>query len=68
MRSVGEAQRELANHRPDCVLLDLHLPDATGTDALARIAEHDATIPVVVLTGLADEHSAVSALASGAQD
>ncbi len=68
VRSVGEAQRELANHRPDCVLLDLHLPDATGTDALARIAEHDATIPVVVLTGLADEHSAVSALASGAQD
>lgn len=68
VRSVAEARRELANHRPDCVLLDLHLPDATGIDALARIAEHDATIPVVVLTGLADEHFAVSAVASGAQD
>jgi serine phosphatase RsbU (regulator of sigma subunit) len=68
VRSVADAQRELANHRPDCVLLDLHLPDASGIDALARIAEHDATIPVVVLTGLSDEHFAVSAVASGAQD
>ena len=54
--------------RPDCVLLDLHLPDATGFDGIARIAEWDATLPVVVLTGLNDEQFGVSAVASGAQD
>jgi serine phosphatase RsbU (regulator of sigma subunit) len=67
-RSMAAAERELDFARPDCVLLDLHLPDATGIDALGRIAARDATIPVVVLTGLNDEHFGVSAVGSGAQD
>lgn len=66
--SMGEAEREIAAARPDCILLDLHLHDADGIDGVARIAKHDATIPVVVLTGLSDEHIGVSAVASGAQD
>ncbi|MBV9722539.1 MAG: fused response regulator/phosphatase [Mycobacterium sp.] len=66
--SVAHAERELARTRPDCVLLDLHLPDATGIDALHRIATCDATMPLVVLTGLNDEHVGVSAVAAGAQD
>jgi serine phosphatase RsbU (regulator of sigma subunit) len=67
-QSIAEAQRALDTDRPDCVLLDLNLPDATGTSALERIARHDPTIPIVVLTGLIDEHFGVSAVASGAQD
>jgi len=66
--SIADAERELATDRPDCVLLDLHLPDASGIEALDRIAQCDATIPTVVLTGLSDEQFAVSAVASGAQD
>jgi serine phosphatase RsbU (regulator of sigma subunit) len=66
--SMARAEAEIAGHRPDCILLDLHLPDANGIAALARIAECDSTIPVVVLTGLSDEHFGVSAVASGAQD
>ncbi len=66
--SMGEAEREIAAARPDCILLDLHLHDADGIDGVARIAKRDATIPVVVLTGLSDEHIGVSAVASGAQD
>ena len=53
---------------PDCVLLDLNLPDANGIDALDRLGKLDATIPIIVLTGLNDEHFGVSAVASGAQD
>lgn len=66
--SVADAQHRLAADRPDCVLLDLNLPDADGIDALDRICGYDATIPIVVLTGLIDEHFGVLAVASGAQD
>jgi len=66
--SMAHAERELEAARPDCVLLDLHLPDASGMDALDRIAKLDATVPVVVLTGLNDESFGASAVAAGAQD
>ena len=66
--SVSDAERELKRNRPDCVLLDLNLPDATGIDALERIGKSDPAIPIVVLTGLNDEHFGISAVASGAQD
>jgi CheY-like chemotaxis protein len=67
-QSMAHAERELASARPDCVLLDLHLPDANGMDALDRIAKRDATVPIVVLTGLNDEYFGASAVAAGAQD
>ena len=66
--SMAHAEGVLTHQRPDCVLLDLHLPDATGFEGITRIAEWDGTLPVVVLTGLNDEQFGVSAVASGAQD
>jgi serine phosphatase RsbU (regulator of sigma subunit) len=66
--SMAGAEAAIAAARPDCVLLDMNLPDATGFTALERIAEVDSTIPIVVLTGLNDEHFGVSAVAHGAQD
>lgn len=68
VRSMADAERELANVRPDCVLLDLKLPDANGISALDRIAKRADNVPVVVLTGYHDEHFGVLAVASGAQD
>ncbi|MET0704769.1 MAG: SpoIIE family protein phosphatase [Mycobacterium sp.] len=67
-QSMAHAERELANGHFDCVLLDLNLPDANGIAALEDITKIDATLPIVVLTGLNDEHFGVSAVASGAQD
>jgi serine phosphatase RsbU (regulator of sigma subunit) len=66
--SITHAEDELARARPDCVLLDLNLPDSDGIGALRRIANCDATLPIVVLTGLNDEDVGVSAVAAGAQD
>jgi serine phosphatase RsbU (regulator of sigma subunit) len=66
--SMEDARRQLAVARPDCMLLDLNLPDADGIKALDQVAKHDATMPIVVLTGLNDEHFGVSAVAAGAQD
>src|ERR1700759_5032856 len=67
-QSMAHAERELTSTRPDCVLLDLNLPDASGMDALDRIAQFDVTVPIVVLTGLNDEYFGASAVAAGAQE
>ena len=67
-RSIAEADVEIGRVRPDCILLDLNLPDANGIAALDHVTKRDPNIPIVVLTGLNDEHFGVSALASGAQD
>ena len=52
----------------DLILLDLSLPDCQRLETLARLREHITHVPVVVLTGLADEAVAVQALQAGAQD
>jgi len=49
----GSRGLELArDHRPDLILLDLHLPDVSGTEVLARLLADPATksIPVVILS------------------
>lgn len=66
--TLTQAATALEAIRPDCVLLDLHLPDAGGVDALDRLGALAPSLPIVVLTGLNDEHFGVSAVASGAQD
>lgn len=56
--------------RPEiqCVIVDLSLPDADGLDALHQVRSHAPTTAVLVLTGLADAHVGVEAVAAGAQD
>ncbi|MFD6418756.1 PP2C family protein-serine/threonine phosphatase [Streptomyces sp. NPDC060194] len=67
-RSLADARRELARATPDCVLLDLHLPDGQGLDALATVLEQAGGAAVVVFTGLAEEATGLAAVAAGAQD
>ncbi|MBV9513802.1 MAG: fused response regulator/phosphatase [Mycobacteriaceae bacterium] len=67
-RTIADGEREMKAGRPDCVLLDLNLPDVSGMDALDRVTACDNTVPIVVLTGLNDEPFGVSAVGSGAQD
>jgi len=54
--------------RVDCAVIDLGLPDASGLQALRRLRELAPTLPVVVLTGLDDGATGLSALRLGAQD
>jgi diguanylate cyclase (GGDEF)-like protein len=51
-----------------CVLLDLALPDAEGLDGLRTVRLAAPNVPVVVLTGYADEDLGLEALRQGAQD
>jgi serine phosphatase RsbU (regulator of sigma subunit) len=67
-RSLKDAIVELAVDMPDCVLLDLHLPDAKGLEALEKVLKSADRAAVVVLTGLAEEQAGLAAVAAGAQD
>ncbi|WP_194813851.1 PP2C family protein-serine/threonine phosphatase [Nocardia sp. XZ_19_385] len=66
--SLAEAARRLGESSPDCVLLDLHLPDAQGLEGLARIRACADGVAIVVLTGLDQEQTGLAAVAAGAQD
>jgi DNA-binding response OmpR family regulator len=50
----------LVNHmKPDLILLDLHMPEMNGDEALAEIrkTESGKHIPVIILTNLGEEES-----------
>jgi CheY-like chemotaxis protein len=65
---LGDAGAVLAARPVDAVLLDLSLPDARGLDTVLRMRALAPALPIVVLTGLADEAVAVEAVQAGAQD
>jgi DNA-binding response OmpR family regulator len=67
-QSMGEAEKYLAEHDVDIVLLDLGLPDVNGLDVVRRAHAAAPRVPLVVLTGLDDETLAARALQEGAQD
>jgi PAS domain S-box-containing protein len=50
------------------LLLDLSLPDAQGLDAFFKAHAQAPDVPIIVLTGLADEALALEAVQEGAQD
>ena len=52
----------------DVVLLDLSLPDSTGTETLRRVQEASPETAVVVFSGFNDPDFAIGAVHSGAQD
>ncbi|WP_443049569.1 PP2C family protein-serine/threonine phosphatase [Streptomyces sp. NBC_00178] len=68
-KTLAEARRFLVSCRtPVCVLLDLHLPDVNGPDAVRRLVESAPDAAIVVLTGMAESGTGLSAVAHGAQD
>jgi two-component system, cell cycle sensor histidine kinase and response regulator CckA len=52
----------------DVILLDLNLPDSSGSQTLDSVLEHAGSTAIVVLTGNGDEQAALDAVALGAQD
>ena len=65
---LSEALQRLSEQRFAAVLLDLLLPDSMGLNTLVKVCAQAPGVPVVVLTGLADEALAVQSVQAGAQD
>jgi len=56
------------NKNIDLIISDLTLPDSTGIETFNVIKSKISTIPIILLTGLADEEVALLAVKNGAQD
>ncbi|MFR9795062.1 PP2C family protein-serine/threonine phosphatase [Streptomyces sp. MS06] len=66
-RTAADARRALAAGPVGCVLLDLHLPDASGVETVQAM-QATTHAAIIVLTGLDEPRAGVDALAAGAQD
>jgi hypothetical protein len=67
--SLAEAESRLRDAQFDVALLDLGLPGCQRDETLGRFrVASGEKLPVVILTGLADESTALAALDRGAQD
>src|SRR6185436_19363190 len=60
--TLQAALAELGAGKPDLVLLDLLLSDASGIETLERVFHITREIPVVVMTGTEDEALAIRAV------
>jgi len=63
-----DAEKHLAEHAVDMILLDLGLPDVQGLEAVRRAHAAAPHVTLVVLSGLDDESLALQAMQKGAQD
>jgi len=66
--NLKDALLQLDEGTFDAIFLDLSLPDSHGLGTITRIQAHVQPVPIVVLTGLANEELAVKAVHQGAQD
>ncbi len=57
----------MAEHEPDAILLDLHMPVLDGIGATRRLAAEHPGVAVVILTTYADDESVLEALRAGAR-
>ncbi|MGO8931345.1 MAG: response regulator [Limisphaerales bacterium] len=64
----AEAATHLQKQSFDVLLLDLSLPDCTGRDTFVRARAAAPHLPIVVLTGVADEALGLEAVRHGIQD
>jgi DNA-binding NarL/FixJ family response regulator len=56
-----------AQHQPDAILLDLHMPVLDGIETTRRLAAEQPRIAIVVLTTYLDDTSVLDALRAGAR-
>ncbi len=66
--NVGSFLDAFEPNAPGCVILDLHLPDGTGIDALRRLRDKSPSIPVMMVTAEPRVPKVVTAMRLGAID
>jgi FixJ family two-component response regulator len=64
--SGDELLESVKIHRPDCAVIDLHLPGLTGLEVQQRLARAGIRLPTIIITGHDQSGTAERALAAGA--
>ncbi|HEX7264185.1 MAG TPA: response regulator transcription factor [Candidatus Dormibacteraeota bacterium] len=64
----AEGLRQVEAMRPNLVLLEVALPDASGYDVCRELRKKDTAVPVIMMSTRPDEIDAVVALEIGADD
>jgi DNA-binding NarL/FixJ family response regulator len=62
-----QALAAVAEHHPDAILLDLHMPALDGVGATERLTREHPDVAVVLLTTYADDETIIAALRAGAR-
>ncbi|MFZ5829022.1 MAG: sigma-54-dependent transcriptional regulator, partial [Planctomycetota bacterium] len=60
--------QEFQSRDPDVVVLDVHLPDQSGLEAIRQFHQADARVPVILMTGYGKADTAIEAMRLGAHD
>src|SRR3990170_5582 len=55
-------------HRPDCVILDIFLPDGSGVDLIKPIRAIESKVPIIMVSGQNEVDEVVRAMKDGAND
>jgi signal transduction histidine kinase len=68
VETIREALEHINHGQFDVALLDLSLPDSAGLDTIIPVRAAAPFLPIVVLTGLAEEQLGLDAIDLGVQD
>ena len=64
--TVSDAIRQVDEHQPDIVVLDIRLSDGSGIDACREIVKTHPQIKVIMLTSFAEDELLFNAISAGA--
>ena len=63
-----DAVRLAADEQPECIILDVMLPDMNGYQVCEQLRKHDAHVPILMLTARSQEVDKIRGLDVGADD
>jgi DNA-binding response OmpR family regulator len=64
----GQLFEALALEQPDCLILDLQMPEMSGLDVLNRLRQQGFCIPTIILTAHEEAGSRETCLSAGAAE
>lgn len=66
--SIKKIEAQEKNFIPDVILLDLNIIDSKGISTFEKVHKLFKSVPIIILSGYADEETAINAVKLGAQD
>ncbi|RMH95895.1 MAG: sigma-54-dependent Fis family transcriptional regulator [Calditrichaeota bacterium] len=66
--TAEEGIQKLAEEHPDVVVMDVRLPGISGLEALQRMRQVDARVPIIIMTAYGTVETAITAMKHGAYE